>query len=55
MEVLADLLPRLGKRELIVLLLITRNFVVSVWKGFFFLLVLKIAALFYCDTPWDSI
>ena len=55
MEVLADLLPRLGKRELIVLLSITRNFVVSVWKGFFFLLVLRIDVLIYCDTPWDFI
>ena len=35
-----DQLPRLGKRELICLLLFTCNYVVSVWRGFLFLLVL---------------
>ena len=34
-----DQLPRLGKRELICLLLFTCNYVVSVWRGFFFLWV----------------
>ena len=29
-----DKLPRLGKRELICLLLFTCNYVVSVWRGF---------------------
>ena len=29
-----DQLPRLGKRELICLLLFTCNYVVSVWRGF---------------------
>ena len=37
---MADQLPRLGKRELICLLLFTCNYVVSVWRGFLFLLVL---------------
>ena len=35
-----DRLPRLGKRELIYLLLFTCNYVVSVWRGFRFLWVL---------------
>ena len=35
-----DQLPRLGKRELICLLLFTCNYVVSVWSGFLFLWVL---------------
>ena len=35
-----DQLPRLGKRELICLLLFTCNSVVSVWRGFLFLWVL---------------
>ena len=34
-----DQLPRLGKRELICLLLYTYNYVVSVWRGFLFLWV----------------
>ena len=34
-----DQLPRLGKRELICLLLFTCNYVVSVWRGFLFLWV----------------
>ena len=37
-----DQLPRLGKRELICLLLFTCNSVVSVWRGFLFLWVLGI-------------
>ena len=37
-----DQLPRLGKRELICLLLFTCNYVVSVWRGFLFLWVLGI-------------
>ena len=35
-----DQLPRLGKRELICLLLFTCNYVVSDWRGFLFLWVL---------------
>ena len=35
-----DQLPRLGKRELICLLLFTYNYVVSVWRGFLFLWLL---------------
>ena len=35
-----DQLPRLGKRELICLLLFTCNYVVSVLRGFLFLWVL---------------
>ena len=46
-----DQLPRLGKRELICLLLFTCNYVVSVWRGFLFLWVLGMATLFYCGTP----
>ena len=34
-----DQLPRVGKRELICLLLFTCNYVVSVWRGFLFLWV----------------
>ena len=37
---MVDQLPRLGKRELICLLLFTCNYVVSVWRGFLFLCVL---------------
>ena len=37
-----DQLPRLGKRELICLLLFTCNYVVFVWRGFLFLWVLGI-------------
>ena len=33
MLTLVDQLPRLGKRELICLLLLTCNYVVSVWRG----------------------
>ena len=34
-----DQLPRLGKRELVCLLLFTCNYVVSVWRDFLFLCV----------------
>ena len=34
MLTVVDQLPRLGKRELICLLLFTCNYVVSVWRGF---------------------
>ena len=40
MQTVVDQLPRLGKRELICLLLFTCNYVVSVWRGFLFLWVL---------------
>ena len=45
-----DKLPRLGKRELVFLLLLTCYFVVSVRRRFH--LVLGLDALFYCGTPW---
>ena len=44
-----DQLPRLGKRELINLLLFTCNFVVSVWRGFLFLWVLGMG---YVNLLW---
>ena len=47
-----DQLPRLGKRELICLLLITCNYVVSVWRGFLFLWVLGIG---YVILLWHSL
>ena len=40
-----DQLPRLGKRELICLLLFTCNYVVSVWRGFLLLLVLRLGCV----------
>ena len=40
-----DQLPRLGKRGLVFLLLFTCNFVVSVRRRFFFLLVLVIGCV----------
>ena len=39
MLTVVDQLPRLGKRELVCLLLFTCNYVVSVWRGFLFLWV----------------
>ena len=47
-----DQLPRLGKRELICLLLFTSNYVVSVWRGFLFLLVLGMG---YVILLWHSL
>ena len=47
-----DQLPRLGKRELICLLLFTCNYVVSVWRGFLFLWVLWMA---YVILLWHSL
>ena len=47
-----DQLPRLGKRELICLLLFTCNYVVSVWRGFFFLWVLGMG---YVILLWHSL
>ena len=35
-----DQLPRLGKRELFCLLLFTCNYVVSVWRGFLYTMIL---------------
>ena len=40
MSTVVDQLPRLGKRELICLLFLTCNYVVSVWRGFLLLWVL---------------
>ena len=45
-------LPRLGKRELICLLLSTCNYVVSVWRGFLFLRVLGMG---YVILLWHSL
>ena len=51
-----DELPRLGKRELICLLLFTCNYVVSVWRGFFFLWVLGMGyVIFIVALPEPSI
>ena len=47
-----DQLPRLGKRELICLLLFTCNYVVSVWRGFLFLWVLGMG---YVTLLWHSL
>ena len=47
-----DQLPRLGKRELICLLLFTCNYVVSVWRGFHFLWVLGMG---YIILLWHSL
>ena len=47
-----DQLPRLGKRELICLLLFTCNYVVSVWRGFLFLWVL---GMDYVILLWHSL
>ena len=47
-----DQLPRLGKRELVCLLLFTCNYVVSVWKGFFFLWVVGMG---YVILLWHSL
>ena len=47
-----DQLPRLGKRELICLLLFTCNYVVSVWRGF---LVLCMLGMGYVILLWHSL
>ena len=47
-----DQLLRLGKRELICLLLFTCNYVVSVWRGFLFLWVLEVG---YVILLWHSL
>ena len=47
-----DQLPRLGKRELICLLLFTYNHVVSVWRGFLFHWVLGMG---YVILLWHSL
>ena len=47
-----DQLPRLGKRELICLLLFACNYVVSVWRGFLFLWVLGMG---YVILLWHSL
>ena len=47
-----DQLPRLGKKELICLLLFTCNYVVSVWRGFLFLWVLGMG---YVILFWHSL
>ena len=52
MQTVVGQLPRLGKRELICLLLFTCNYVVSVWRGFFFLWVLGMG---YVISLWHSL
>ena len=47
-----DQLPRLGKRELICLLLFTCNYVFFVWRGFLFLWVLGMR---YVILLWHSL
>ena len=47
-----DQLSRLGKRQLICLLLFTHNYVVSVWRGFLFLWVLGMG---YVILLWHSL
>ena len=47
-----NFLPRLGKRELIFLLLFTCNYVVSVWRGFLFLWVFGMG---YVILLWHSL
>ena len=47
-----DQLTRLGKRELICLLLFTCNYLVSVWRGFLFLWVLGMG---YVILLWHSL
>ena len=46
-----DQFPRLGERELIYLLLFTRDYVVSVGEVFYSSGCLGWATLFYCGTP----
>ena len=52
MSTVVDQLPRLGKRELICLLLFIFNYVVSVWRGFLFLWVL---GMVYVILLWHSL
>ena len=47
-----DQLPRLGKRELICLLLINCNYMVSIWRGFLFFWVLGLG---YVILLWHSL
>ena len=47
-----DQLPRLGKRELICLLLFTCNYVVFVWRGFLFFWVIGMG---YVILLWHSL
>ena len=52
MQAVVDQLPRLGKRELICLLLFTSNYVVSVRRGFLFLWVIGMG---YVILLWHSL
>ena len=52
MYALGDQLPRLGKRELICLLLFTCNYLVYVWRGFLFVWVLGVG---YVILLWHSL
>ena len=52
MLTVVDQLPRLGKRELLCLLLFTCNYVVFVWRGFLFLWELGMG---YVILLWHSL
>ena len=52
MLAVADQLPWLGKRELICLLSFTCNYVVSIQRGFLFLLAIGMGCVIFCGTPW---
>ena len=52
MYTIVDQLPRLGKRELIGVLLFTCKYVVSVWRGFLFFWVLGMG---YVILLWHSL
>ena len=52
MKTVVNQLPRLGKRELVCLLWFTCNYVVSVWGGFLFHLVL---GMVYVILLWHSL
>ena len=55
MYAVVDQLPRLEKRELIYLLSFTCNYVVSVQRGFLFLLVLWMGCVIFVALPVPSI
>ena len=52
--ILLMVLPRLGKKELICLLLFTCDYVVCVWRGFLFLWVLGMGCVISSPEPLGS-
>ena len=54
MLAVADQLPRFGKRELICRLWFPCNYVVSVWRGFLFLLVLRMGLWHSHGLPYHN-